>query len=134
MALAEKHHMKDFSRAVGKMVAVAAMACTLPAAPAFAGNCLPRATSFDLNSDTVHWSFSIRASTECLQGLRGGAMLLDEVEIVEPPSTGSLTISGPAFFYRAPALGQSDRFRLRVTGEKNRMRGSSELVVEVSVR
>jgi hypothetical protein len=61
-------------------------------------------------------------------------MLIDEVQVVEGPSTGGLTITGPAFVYRAPAAGSNDRFRLRVTGAKNRMHGSSDVIVDVSVR
>src|SRR6516164_5400150 len=91
--------------------------------PASAGNCLSRADNFGLISDTVRWTFVIHAGSECLQGLRGGSMLLDEVKVVEPPSEGSLMLSGPAFIYRAPARESSDHFKLRISGEKYRIRG-----------
>lgn len=101
---------------------------------ASAGSCLSRNEGFDLNSDTVHWAFSIRGGTDCLQGLRGKTMLIHEVKIVEPPAAGTLTITGSAFFYRAPASGSSDRFRIQVAGENNRLRGTSVIVVDVSIK
>jgi len=118
----------------GRALAVAMIVLVQASSPASAGNCLSKADSFELNSDIVRWSFAIHTSSECLQGLRGRSMLIDGVTVVEPPSAGSLTISGPAFFYRAPAAASNDRFRLRIIGENNRMRGTSDIVVEVSVR
>jgi len=87
----------------GKVFAIAAMALVQFSLPASARTCLWKPDGFELNSDTVHWSFAIRSGSECLQGLRGKTMLIDEVKILEPPSAGSLTISGSAFYYRAPA-------------------------------
>jgi hypothetical protein len=117
-----------------RVFAIAAVALVEVSQSAFAGTCLPRAGGFGLSSDTVHWIFAIPSSSECLQGLRGSAMLLDEVKIIEPPSAGSVTVSGPAFYYRAPATSSSDRFTLQVSGENHRMRGTSTIIVEVLVR
>ena len=114
--------------------AVAIVALLLISRPAWAGNCLSRAEGFQLTSDAVHWAFAIHTGSECLQGLRGNSMLIDEVKVVEPPSAGSLTISGPGFIYRAPAGEVNDHFKLRISGENNRMRGTSEVVVDISVR
>lgn len=61
-------------------------------------------------------------------------MLIEEVKVLESPSAGTLAISGPAFVYRAPAVQSSDRFKLRISGEKNRMHGTSDVVVDISVR
>lgn len=118
----------------GTICALAALVLCQAMTPASAGNCLSRNEGFDLSSDTVHWAFSIRGGTDCLQGLRGRAMLIDEVKVVEPPAAGTLTIAGPAFFYRAPASGSSDRFKLQVAGQNNRMRGTSVIVVDVSIK
>jgi hypothetical protein len=117
-----------------KVFAIAAMALVPFSRPASAGNCLSKFDGFELNSDTVHWSFVIRSGSECLQGLRGKTMLIDEVKVLEPPSAGSVTISGPAFLYRAPATESNDSFRLQVSGQNHRMSGTSVIVVEVLVR
>ena len=118
----------------GKVFAIAAMALVQFSLPASARTCLWKPDGFELNSDTVHWSFAIRSGSECLQGLRGKTMLIDEVKVLEPPSAGILTISGPAFSYQAPAMGSNDGFRLQVSGQNHRVRGTSVIVVEVLVR
>ena len=118
----------------GKVFAIAAMALVQFSLPAFARTCLWKPDGFELNSDTVHWSFAIRSGSECLQGLRGGSMLIDEVKVLEPPSAGILTISGPAFHYRAPAAESNDRFELEVSGQNHLMHGTSVIIVEVLVR
>jgi hypothetical protein len=63
----------------GKVFASVAVALVGFSQPASAGNCLSKFDGFELNSDTVHWSFAIRSGSECLQGLRGKSMLIDEV-------------------------------------------------------
>ncbi len=114
--------------------AVTIIALLLISRPASAGNCLSRAEDFQLTSDAVHWTFAIHTGSECLQGLRGRAMLIDDIKLVEPPSAGSLAISGSGFIYKAPAREANDHFKLRISGENNRMRGTSEVVVDISVR
>lgn len=114
--------------------AVAILAFLQIAGPAWAGNCMSKAEGFQLTSDAVHWIFAIHAGSECLQGLRGRSMLIEQVQVLEPPSAGTLAISGPAFIYRAPDVQSSDRFKLRISGENNRMHGTSEVVVDISVR
>ena len=116
-----------------KVFAIATMALVQFSQPASAGNCLSKIDGFQLSTDTVHWSFAIRSGSECLQGLRGKTMVIDEVKILEPPSAGSLTISGSAFHYRAPATESNDRFRLEVSGQNHRMHGTSVIIVEVLV-
>jgi hypothetical protein len=118
----------------GKVVAFAAIILVQLSEAAAAGNCLSKADGFQLNSDTVYWSFTIRSASECLQGLRASSMLIDEVKVLEPPAAGSLTIAGPAFFYKAPATASGDRFKLQVLGQNHRIRGASTIVVEVVVR
>lgn len=106
----------------------------LGAYAAHAGECLSRPERFVLLSDAVSWTFSIPSGTECLQGLRGKTQLLDEVKLVEPPNAGIVTIAGPSFRYQAPAVAGIDRFRIAVTGENRRQRGSSIITVDVTVR
>ena|SRR5579864_4388163 len=113
---------------------VAVAAFVLVSGPALAGSCLSKTEAFQLNSDTVHWEFVIPAGLECLQGLRGKSMLIDAVKVVEAPSSGNLAISGSGFIYKAPANPSDDHFKLQILGENRRMRGSSEVVVDVSVR
>lgn len=57
----------------GKVFAITALTLVLLSQPASAGNCLSKFDGFQLNSDTVQWSFVIRSGSECLQGLRGGS-------------------------------------------------------------
>jgi hypothetical protein len=116
-----------------KVFAIAAMALVQFSQPASARICLSQFDGFQLSSDTVHWIFAIRSGSECLQGLRGKTMVIDEVKILEPPSAGSLTISGSAFHYRAPATESNDRFRLEVSGQNLRVHGTSVINIEVLV-
>ncbi|MCK1269121.1 MULTISPECIES: hypothetical protein [Bradyrhizobium] len=106
----------------------------LQAHAAAAGECALRPERFVLLSDTVYWVVSIPAGTECLQGLRGRTQLLDEVKLAEAPSAGHVTIVGPSFRYQAPSRPGTDRFRIAVSGENRRQRGSSIIAVEVTVR
>jgi hypothetical protein len=108
--------------------------CWLPAYAATAGECVSRPDRFVLLSDTVYWIVSIQSGTECLQGLRGKTQLLDEVKLVEAPTAGNVTIAGPSFRYQAPPAPGTDRFRISVSGENRRQRGSSIIIVEVTVR
>ena len=102
--------------------------------PASAGECIRRPEGFKLRSDTTYWSMTIGAGGECLQGLRGRAMLLDGVKVVEAPKVGVVSISGPSFRYRAPATPSSDSFKLKVAGEDHRVRGISTIQIDVVVR
>lgn len=120
---------------VGRAIRLSALLVLLQVpGPAAAGDCMAKAEGFQLASDTVHWTFAIPAGWECLQGLRGRSMLIDEVKVLEPPSAGSLTISGPSFVYKAPKMESVDRFKIRISGENHRMRGTSEVEVNISIR
>jgi len=118
----------------GRIIVAVMLAIALLSKPASAGTCLSRAEGFELNSDTVHWTFTIRAGSDCLQGLRASTMLIDEVKILDQPIGGNLTISGPAFIYRAPPTASGDRFRIQVIGQNRRIRGTSTIIVEILVR
>jgi hypothetical protein len=101
---------------------------------AVAGQCISHPEGFELQSDTVYWNIDIGSGLECLQGLRGKTMLLDDVRVMEPPSAGTVTVSGPSFRYRAPSTPINDRFKIAVAGENRRQRGASVIVVEVTVK
>jgi len=114
-------------------LALGALALTQTTAAARSG-CLARPELFRLQSDTVHWSMVIGAGGECVQGLRGKTMLLEDVSIVDQPKLGSLTLEGPAFLYSAKGVPGTDSFTLSVTGTSVRMHGSSVIVVDVAVQ
>ena len=102
--------------------------------PSVAGECIHRPDGFQLRSDTVNWEITIGVGSECLQGLRGRAMLIDAVRIVEMPKAGKVTISGPSFRYAAPPQATSDSFKLEVTGEDHRIRGASIIEIDITAR
>jgi hypothetical protein len=108
--------------------------CWLQAYAATAGECVSRPERFELASDTVYWIVSIPPGTECLQGLRGKTQLLNEVKLVDAPSAGVATIAGPSFRYQASSIPGTDRFRIVVSGENRRQRGSSIIIVDVTIR
>jgi hypothetical protein len=116
-----------------KPIAFGLFASVFLAISASAGECTSRPQRFDLASDTVYWTFSIQAGTECLQGLRGKTQLLEEVKVVEPPTAGVVSISGPSFRYQAPPVAGSDQFKIGLSGENRRQHGSSVIVVEVTI-
>jgi hypothetical protein len=101
---------------------------------AMAGDCLSRPERFQLNSDTVYWSFSLMPGGECLQGLRGKTQLLNSVSLIEPPQSGHVVISGPSFRYQASSFPANDKFTIAVEGENRRQRGASLIVLDVTVK
>jgi hypothetical protein len=109
------------------------LTCQAFLSPASADVCIHRPEWFQLRSDTVDWNITIGAGRDCLQGLRKSSMLLDSVKIIEPAKFGIVTISGPSFRYQAPATTASDSFKIELTGEDRRYRGSSIVQVYVLV-
>lgn len=101
---------------------------------ASAGECLSRPRLAELRSDTVYWTIEVPRGAECLQGLRGKTMLIDQVRIVDAPKAGTLTLSGPSFRYTAPATNVADSFKLEIIGENRKVHGSSLIEVEVLPR
>jgi hypothetical protein len=110
------------------------MLSSLLAQAAAAGECLSRPERFELTSDTVYWNFSLPAGAECLQGLRGKTQLLYRVNLVEPPRSGQVVISGPSFRYLAGESPANERFKIEVEGENLRRHGTSLIVVDVAVK
>jgi hypothetical protein len=101
---------------------------------AIAGDCLSRPEPFQLRSDSAQWSMIIARGSECIQGLRGKAMILETVSVLEPPKTGLVVLQGPSFRYSAGPEAGSDSFKLVIVGSSMRMRGTSTVTVDVQVR
>jgi hypothetical protein len=101
---------------------------------AIAGNCLSHPDPFRLESDAVQWSVVIARGDECIQGLRGKTMILENVSVVEAPKTGRVVLEGPSFRYFAGPEAGSDSFRLVIVGSSMRMHGTSNVRVDVQVR
>jgi hypothetical protein len=99
-----------------------------------AGDCLSRPDAFRLQSDTVQWSMVIARGDECIQGLRGKAMLLESVTVLEQPRTGLVVLQGPSFRYIAGREAGSDSFKLVIVGSSLRINGTSTVTVDVQVR
>jgi hypothetical protein len=117
-----------------KTVLAACLLWALPPAVAKARDRLSHPEFFRLQSDTVQWRMVIARGDECIQGLRGKTMILENVSVVEQPKSGRLVLQGPSFRYFAgPEVG-SDSFKLMVVGSSMRMNGTSTVMVEVQVR
>jgi hypothetical protein len=88
---------------------------------------------FTLSSDTMHWTMSIAAGDDCVQGLRWSYMQIYEVTIVDAPTKGKLVMVGPGFRYIASESGDQapDRFTLLISGKNRRDPGTSILEIEV---
>lgn len=116
--------------------AIAAAALMLVAAsqPAMAGGtCILHPQPFTLKSETVRWSFKIRAGTECIQGLRWSTILIDRIAVIEPPKFGRLVIQGPSFRYFSSADAQgSDSFKIEIAGTALHVGGTSLIEVDVT--
>jgi hypothetical protein len=76
----------------------------------------------------------IGAGTECIQGLRGKTMVLEDVSVIDQPKAGSVILEGPSFRYSANAARGPDSFKLSVSGTSVRIHGISFIVVDVTVR
>jgi hypothetical protein len=120
-------------RFVRTVLAAGFLAALVPTM-AIAGNCLSRADPFRLESDTVQWSMVIARGDECIQGLRGGTMILESVSVIEQPKTGRVVLQGPSFRYFAGPEAGVDSFKLTIVGSSLRMNGTSTIGIEVRVR
>ena len=117
-----------------RIVFAAGLFWALPPTVAVARDCLSHPEFFRLQSDTVQWRMVIARGDECIQGLRGKTMILENVSVVEQPKRGRVVLQGPSFRYSAgPEVGP-DSFKLIVVGSSMRMNGTSTVMVEVQVR
>jgi len=72
--------------------------------------------------------------SQCIQGLRGGTMVLESIAVLEQPKAGLIVLQGPSFRYSAgPEVG-SDSFKIAIVGTSGHMHGSSIVAVDVQVR
>jgi hypothetical protein len=101
---------------------------------AIAGDCLSRPEPFQLRSDTVQWTMVVARGSECIQGLRGKAMILESVSVLDRPKTGLVVLQGPSFRYSAGPEAGPDSFKLVIVGSSMRMNGTSTVSVDVQVR
>src|ERR1700722_6874085 len=118
---------------LGPYAAIAAAAVLAPTV-VDAGNCLSRPAPFVLQSDSVEWSMVVGRGSECIQGLRGRTMVLENVSVLEQPKAGQIILQGPSFRYSAgPEIGE-DTFKLAILGTSTRIHGSSVVTVNVQIR
>jgi hypothetical protein len=101
---------------------------------AIAGDCLVHPEPFQLRSDSVQWTMVVARGSECIQGLRGKAMILESVSVLDRPKTGLVVLQGPSFRYSAGPEAGSDSFKLVIVGSSMRMHGTSTVSVDVQVR
>ena len=108
----------------------------LGANAANAGDCLISGSPVRLlESETVEWTLVIGSGQTCIRGLRSGAMLLDSVSLASSAKTGSATVQGYSFTYRAPAdYKGEDTFSVRIVGTNRGIRGQSTIHVHINVR
>src|SRR5712691_9834835 len=91
--------------------------------------------TYQLTSDTVVWSMTIGSGQSCVRGLRSAWATLDNIKLVIPPQSGSVTLEGLGFIYKVnPDFRGQDAFAFLVTGKFYKVSGSSTIRVEVSVR
>jgi hypothetical protein len=95
--------------------------------------CVKEKQPFALSSDTMHWTMSLAAGEDCIQGLRWSYMQIYEVTVVNAPSKGKLAIVGPGFRYFASESDDRspDKFTLLISGKNRHDVGKSTLEVEV---
>ena len=95
--------------------------------------CVKEKQPFALSSDTMHWTMSLAAGEDCIQGLRWSYMQIYEVTVVSAPSKGKLAIVGSGFRYFANESDDRgpDKFTLLISGKNRHDVGKSTLEIEV---
>ena len=98
-------------------------------------NCLGQHRPFKLAGDSIEYSMSISAGSDCIQGLRWSTMQIYTVKVLDKPASGELVMVGSGFRYFAkPDFSGTDKFSLVVTGKNLREEGSSTVEITVSRR
>jgi hypothetical protein len=101
---------------------------------AHAGECLISGPHYQLKSDTVEWSLKLNEGQSCIRGVRLNIVAFASLRLIAPPQSGSVTLLGPGFSYTAmPNFHGEDSFAVEVTGEINRIGGSSTIRIAVSI-
>jgi hypothetical protein len=97
--------------------------------------CILNGPPYQLSSDTVSWTMTLASGQSCVRGLRTLYVTLDGITLVEPPKSGHVQLEGPAFRYKSTAdFRGEDSFAIMVSGNLNKLKGSSTIRIIVSVR
>jgi len=101
---------------------------------ALAQACVVNASRYMLLAETVQWTMEIKSGHRCVRGVRFGHVEFDRLTLASPPQSGHVTIQGPAFTYVAKSdFDGHDSFILTVSGAVSKRRGTSTILVTVSV-
>jgi hypothetical protein len=101
---------------------------------AFAQSCVVDGPRYNLIADTVSWSMKIASGRSCVRGVGFRNVKFESLKLVSPPQVGQVALLGPGFRYTAKAgFEGQDSFTVVISGEVNKIRGSSTIHVAVSV-
>ena len=101
---------------------------------ASAQSCVVSGPRYMLIAETVRWSIEIKSGHRCLRGVRFRDVEFERLTLVSPPQSGQVALQGPGFTYVAKAdFDGQDSFTLAVFGAVSKKRGSSTILVTVSV-
>ena len=89
---------------------------------------------YQLKSDAVDWTMQTSSGQSCIRGLRHKRVTIDTAKLISPPQSGQVKLLGPGFSYTAKSdFEGQDSFTIQVSGMLNRIRGSSDIRIIVSV-
>ena len=89
---------------------------------------------YQLKSDTVDRTMQTNGGQSCIRGLRHKRVTIDSAKLISPPQAGQVKLLGPGFSYTAKSdFEGQDSFTIQVSGMLNRIRGSSDIRIIVSV-
>src|SRR5262249_11546325 len=95
---------------------------------------LTREPPYQLKSDTVDWPMQVSSGQTCIIGLRHRRVTIETTKLISPPQSGQVKLLGPGFSYTPKTDFQGDdTFTVQVSGTADRVRGSSEIKIIVSV-
>jgi hypothetical protein len=102
--------------------------------PALGACVLTREPPYQLKSDTVDWPMQVSSGQTCIIGLRHRRVTIETTKLISPPQSGQVKLLGPGLSYTAKSDFQGDdTFTVQVSGTADRVRGSSEIKIIVSV-
>jgi hypothetical protein len=103
--------------------------------PALGHACvLVRGPQYQLKSDTVDWTMQIGSGQSCIRGLRDRGVTIETAKLISLPQSGQVKLLGPGFSYTAKSDFQGeDSFAIQVSGMLNRIPGTSDIRIIVSV-
>ena len=102
---------------------------------ASAQSCQLTVNKYGLSADSVDWSMRTVAGRSCIGGSRVGDVIIENVRVVAPPTSGDVTLKGPGFTYKAkPNFQGQDSFAVMVSGSSKRVPGLSIVRVLILVQ